>query len=312
MSNMRFVPISTLANGAELGLHIHEIVGEKGDGPTVGISAAVHGNEPTGTHIILELARRFRARPDFRGRLLLLPVANPLAFEGNSRCTPLDHQNLNRLFPGDKGGWFTEQLAAVIAEEFLTKIDAFVDLHSGTDRPTVDYVYIRNAEALSRSFGSRILYRPQEGVGGTIYEGTSVSVTEQRDVPSVVVELGGGVIDQAPYIKRGVAGVLNILKTLKVLDGEPAPPPPQIVVRGIELFRPTQGGFLETDAPPLGEEIAGGAVLGRVVSPYTFEEVEVIKNSVPHGIMILSHLTRNLVQPGDYGYMVGDLDGHET
>ena len=99
---------------------------------------------------------------------------------------------------------------------------------------------------------------------------------------------------------------------LKVLDGEPDPPPPQIVVRGIELFRPTEGGFLETDAPPLGEEIAGGAVLGRVVSPYTFEETEVIKNTVPRGIMILSHLTRNLIQPGDYGYMVGDLDGHET
>ena len=53
-------------------------------------------------------------------------------------------------------------------------------------------------------------------------------------------------------------------------------------------------------------------MLGRVVSPYTFEEVEVIKNSLPRGIMILSHLTRNLVQPGDYGYMVGDMDGHET
>ena len=51
-------------------------------------------------------------------------------------------------------------------------------------------------------------------------------------------------------------------------------------------------------------------VLGRIVSPYTFEELEVIENPVEDGVMILSHLTRNLVQPGDYAFMVGNLEGH--
>jgi predicted deacylase len=125
----------------------------------------------------------------------------------------------------------------------------------------------------------------------------------------VVVELGGGIVDQAPYVERGVRGVLNVLKTAGTLDGPPDPLPEQIVVRGIRTIRPTQGGWLETEAPPLGEEIAGGQVLGRVVSPYTFRELEVIRCPVGRGIMILSHLSRNLVEPGDYGYMVGDLDG---
>lgn len=44
--------------------------------------------------------------------------------------------------------------------------------------------------------------------------------------------------------------------------------------------------------------------LGRVVSPYTFEVLKEIQNPVPNGILLLSHLTRNLVHPGDYGYMV--------
>ena len=65
-------------------------------------------------------------------------------------------------------------------------------------------------------------------------------------------------------------------------------------------------------APPLGEEVAGGAPLGRVVSPYTFEELELIPNPVKRGIMILSHLSRNLIEPGDYGYMVGDMEGAES
>jgi len=242
------------------------------------------------------------------GRLLLLPVANPLSFEANTRHTPVDDQNLNRLFPGNRDGWFSEQLAAVISDEFLTKIDVLIDLHSGGDRPTVDYVYIKNAEDLSRSFGSRVLYRPSAGKAGTLFTGTSVHVTETRGVPSVTVELGGGLIDQGPYVERGVSGIINMLRVLKVLDGSPRPHPDQIVVNRIETIRPRQGGFLETLAPPLGQSIERGALLGRVVSPYTFETLEEIENPVQNGVMILSHLTTNLVQPGDYGYMVGCAD----
>jgi predicted deacylase len=226
----------------------------------------------------------------------------------NRRFTPVDELNLNRQFPGDPSGWHTEQLAAAITREFLEKIDVHIDLHAGTDRPTVDYVYILNAEPLSRAFGSRVLYRPETGVTGTTFTGTTKDVTiDRRGIPSVVVELGGGIVDQTPYVERGVAGVLNILRATGTLEGDPDPPPPQIVVRGIETIRPTRGGWLETEAPPLGERVAGGEVLGRVISPYTFQELEVIRTTVERGIMILSHLSRNLVNPGDYGYMVGDV-----
>lgn len=310
LTNMKRIPVAPLANGTELAIYTHELIGKLGDGPTMGVSGVIHGNEPTGTHAVMELARRY-SDGNFRGRLLLLPVANPIAFEANLRSTPMDSLNLNRVFPGDPEGWITEQLAALITEEFLNKIDVYVDLHSGTDRPTVDYIYINNDEALSRSFGSTLLYKPAEGRAGTVYEATSKSVTKGRGVPGVTVELGGGVIDQTPYIGRTVDGIQRMMRHVGMLDGESPPLPPQIIVRGIALVRPRAGGFLYTDAPPLGEEIAGGEVLGRVVSPYTFEELDVVINPVEKGIMILSHLTTNLVQPGDYGYMVGDMEGCE-
>ena len=310
MTTLHRVPVATLTSGMELALYIHEIAGTRGDGPTLGISAAVHGDEPTGTRTVMEIARLYGGG-DFRGRLLLLPVANPLAFEANRRATPRDAQNMNRLFPGSSGGWMTEQVAAVMTSSFLEKIDAYVDLHTGTDRPTVDYVYIHNAENLSRAFGSKVLYRAEAGREGTSYEGTSKTVTQGRGVPSVTVELGGGLIDQDPYVARGVAGVQNIMRHLGMLEADPTPAPAQTVVHGIAVIRPRAGGFLFTEAPPLGENIAGGTVLGRVVNPHTFQEVDAIENPVKTGIMILSHLTTNLVQPGDYGYMVGDLDGCE-
>lgn len=89
MTKLRRVALAPFANGTELALTIHEVKGKQGDGPTLGISAAIHGDEPTGTHTVMEIARRY-GEGGFRGRLLLLPVANPLAFEANRRCTPLD------------------------------------------------------------------------------------------------------------------------------------------------------------------------------------------------------------------------------
>ncbi len=293
-----------MASGAEIALYLHQIKGRQGDGPTVGICAAIHGNERVGTEIVLEVARKL-GDGKLRGRLLLLPVANPLAFQANSRHTRLDDLNLNRLFPGNAGGWFSEQLARAITEHFLTQVDVLVDLHSGGDRPTVDYVYIRNAEDLSRVFGSKVLYRADPKKVGTMFEGTSMSVMEARKIPSVTVELGGGLIDQRPYIERGVRGIENILRHLEMLDGGPGRLPQQTVVDSIVTLRPTQGGFLETEAPPLGQRVEQNVVLGRVVSPYTFEVLEEIKNPISNGVMILSHLTRNVVEPGDYGYMIG-------
>jgi predicted deacylase len=280
------------------------IRGERGTGPTIGISAAVHGDEFVSTQILMAMMRRLKD-PDLKGRLLLLPVANPYSFEALTRHNPIDDLNLNRLFPGMAGGWFSEQLAHTIVQEFLGRVDVLIDLHAGGARPTVDYVYIFNDEKLSRSFGSKLLYRPDSVSPGTVYGGTLSGLAVERGLPTVTLELGGGAIDQAPYVARGAEGLANALRALGVLPGEPRMRDDQIVLSRIDIFRPTEGGFLRTEAPPLGERIEEGAVLGRVFSPYTFDELEVMRNSLPNGWMVLAHLSENLVQPGDYAYMVG-------
>jgi len=309
--SIRRSKFSTHADGSDASLTFHDIVGPAA-GPTIGISGAVHGNEPTGTEIILDLYRALQTLP-IRGRIVLLPVANPRAYAQNRRFTTIDELNLNREFPGDPKGSYTQQLASAITREFLEQIDVHIDMHSGTDRPTVDYVYMRNDEALSRSFGSSVLYRPQAAKEGTTFNGTSTAVTiDRRNIPSVVVELGGGIVDQRPYVERGLIGLLNMLRHLQVVAGAPTPPPKQIVVGAIKTIRPTRAGLLETLAPPLGQIIKKGQLLGRVVSPYTFEVLEEIPAPFDAGVMILSHLSRNLVESGDFGYMVGDMDGAES
>ena len=299
---------TTHADGSDAVLFLHELVGEE-DGPTIGISGSIHGNENAGSQAIVDLYRILKDQP-LKGRILLLPVANPRAFAVNHRFTPIDELNLNREFPGNPKGNYTQQLAHSIAAEFLDKIDIHLDLHSGTDRPTVDYVYIWNDEPLSRAFGSKVLYRPVQGKDGTVYSGTTKSVTiDKRGIPVVVVELGGGIVDQGPYVDRTVAGLLNMLRHLGVIPGDVKPNPKQVVVNEIAGVRPTQAGWLEPLAPANGELIRKGQLLGRVVSPYTFEVLEEIPTPFENGIMIMQHLSRNLVESGDYGYMVGNMEG---
>ncbi|MCS6759441.1 MAG: hypothetical protein MO852_11025 [Candidatus Devosia euplotis] len=86
----------------------------------------------------------------------------------------------------------------------------------------------------------------------------------------VVIELGGGIVDQTPYIKRTVDGVLNMLRCKGVIAGEVAPNPKQIVVTELAGIRLIQGGWIETFAPANGEVITGDQLLGRVVSPLQF------------------------------------------
>ena len=302
MSTRTYRPIrvATLASGTELILPLHDIAGDR-SGPTLGISAAIHGEEAVGVEIVY----RFLAETDLSdlaGRLLVLPVANPFSYAAITRNTPIDMTNLNRIFPGNRDGMLTEQLAARMVDEFLTKLDVYVDLHAGGAYPTVDYVYIINDEPLSRAFGSRLLYRPQETLSGT-----SISVTRERKIRSVVVELGGGDVDQGAYVRRGVEGLRNVLRSLQMLPGAPAAPPRQIVLREIAVIRPHQGGLLLPEVTEMGGEVRGGTVLGRIVSPYSFEELEVIRAPFDRGIVVLTHQTADVVEPGIYGYMIGDL-----
>ena len=299
---------TTNADGSDGVLFIHELVGEQ-DGPTIGISASIHGNENTGSQAILELFHLLKDMP-LKGRILLLPVANPQAFAVNERYNPIDKVDLNRQFPGSPKGTYSQQLAYALTEQYFNVIDVHIDLHSGTDRPTVDYVYIWNDEELSRSFGSTVLYRPVENKQGTVFGGTTKSVTiDKRNIPVAVIELGGGIVDQTPYIKRTVDGVMNMLRQKGVIPGDMLPHPKQIVVTELAGVRPSQGGFIETLAPANGETIKGDQLLGRVVSPYNFEVLEEIKTPFANGVMIMQHLTRNVVQSGDYAYMVGNLEG---
>src|SRR5690348_13174300 len=79
-------------------------------GPTLVVTANVHGDEYEGVRAILET---FDALDPERmnGDLLAVPVVNGPAFWSSTRTSPLDGANLARVFPGDAHGTPSQQIA---------------------------------------------------------------------------------------------------------------------------------------------------------------------------------------------------------
>ncbi len=299
-ATLDWIAVGTLASGAPLRVPVHTITGDR-PGPTVGISAGIHGDEIPP----IEAIRRFVAglnAADLHGTLRVMPVANPLAVQGLTRHTPQDMQNLNRIFPGDPDGWLSEQLAHAIVAHFLPGLDALIDLHSGGLFPTVDYVYLLNDEALSRAFGFGVMYRTAQSFAGTL--GT---VAIERGIQTVIVEMGGGLAADEEYIRRGVDGIASCLRHLGALPGDPRPAASPIIVTKLLTLRPHHGGLLvpEVRIADLGTVVPRGHVLGRLFSPYTFEELETFTAPFDRTVLILHRGAVTHVQIGDYAYMLG-------
>lgn len=299
--SLRWIEVATLATGLPLRIAIHEITGAQ-PGPTVGITASIHGDELPP----VEALRRLMDSLDptqISGRLIVVPVVNPLAFQSQTRHTPQDMQNLNRVFPGDPDGWLTEQLAAALVREVIPQLDVLLDLHAGGALPTVDYAYIDNDEALSASLGTKVLYR------GPGYAGTLSAVAIERGIRCVVTELGGGLVRDEHYIELTVSGLTNALRHVGLLPGEPGRRADQIVIDHLTIIRPHHGGLLvpSVGADRLGEVVPGGTLLGTVYNPQSFEQLEAVHAPFEQTLMILTRGSVARVEAGDYGWMVAEM-----
>ena len=169
-----------------------------GEGPTLVLSAGVHGDEYEGQIAVAELATELSPE-HIRGRLILLPMVNLPAAKQGRRISPLDSGNLNRLYPGNPIGSPSEMIAHYHEEVILPLADYAVDLHSG---------------------GSSLLYPATllRGPGHTPEEETGLQLlTDAFDLPYAWVFTGGGGRNSPARTAMGAAnrkGVINVMAEL--------------------------------------------------------------------------------------------------
>lgn len=310
---LRKIEVCKLLNGYELFLALHEFSCNK-PGPTLGLSATIHGDED----LPIEILRQFSLELEnlnFKGRVLMLPVANPLALGTFTRKNPIDMSNLGSVFPGAKGwnighkeGTLSEKIAYAIAKEYIPQADYFLDFHSGGAVPTVEYtVMYPTSGELGKMLGQKYLYK------ATAYPGSMGNYLVQEDKPAVIGEFGGGGQNNKYYIKQGLTGIKNVMKYLKMIDGEPNIPETQYRLKELTNINSKNGGIFN---PNLGIEsmhsvIPKGDLLGITYSPYTFEEIERFYGPFENNLIILLKADVCRVEAGEIMFMIGNMDTAE-
>ena len=170
-----------------------------GEGPVVVVSGAVHGDEYEGPVVIAELIRQIRVE-DVQGQLILLPSFNAPAQRAGRRTSPIDHLNLNRVFPGDDFGAPTQQIARYVTDHVFARANYYLDLHAGGRTLLIQpSAHVVMAEAMDPAL-ARTNARLAEvfGVGITVQTSnmgdyrTAPGYTSMKGIPTLAAEMGMG------------------------------------------------------------------------------------------------------------------------
>jgi predicted deacylase len=242
------------------------------EGPVLCISGGVHGAEYSSIEAVIRLLRQ--ADPSkLSGTLIVVPVLNMPAFETRGpqggmstpfQC-PIDGINLNRIFPGNPDGTMGYQIAAAFTGQIIPKAHYYIDCHGGDlNEELTSYVVAAESgdvemdrtvrEVLAASFDCEVLSITQAGGG-------SIEAASKLGKPSIVIEAGGygRLIEEA--VQLIVNGVGNVMKRLKMMEGEPAPPRKQMIRTRWNVYV-TRGGICHT--LPLGTRVKKGDKVAEV------------------------------------------------
>jgi N-alpha-acetyl-L-2,4-diaminobutyrate deacetylase len=204
------------------------IVGPKTQ-PGQGLVAigSTHGDEIEGPIAIKHLLREIRTE-DVLGRILLIPVINPMAWKANRRETPDDGVNFNRAFPGNAKGSVTYRLADFVTRFIFPQVHVVLDIHAGGEvarfPATANVHYMKDPgqrkamEETARGFGTKFIMQYQNTTPGLL-----TGLAEDLGKISVGTEMGWGRAAQAAGVSMSKQGVLTAAVKQGLLKGDLPP-----------------------------------------------------------------------------------------
>ena len=246
-------------------------------GPVLALVAGTHGAEYPP---ILALQRQRAAidPKELTGTIIMVHVANMPSFLGRTvYYSPVDHENLNRVFPGKADGTLSERIAYVITREVIERATHVIDLHCGDGNESLrPYSYwiltgsravVEGSGQLALAFGMDHIVldreRPTDPAASTFLSNTAIT----RGKPGLTIESGGmGQSDEASIVlvERGIAGVL---KQLKMRAAGPEPVEHPIFIGRNTVLRSGATGIFYP-AVERGQTVAEGTLIGRITDFY--------------------------------------------
>jgi len=282
-------------------------------GPVLALVAGVHGYEYPPILALLELRSSIDPQ-QLSGTVIMVHVANMPSFLGRTvYYSPIDHKNLNRVYPGDKDGTTSERIALAITNDVIEKCDYLLDLHCGDGNEDLrHYVYMpvtgddkmdRATREIAMAFGIDHIVvdrsRPADPQASLYTSTTAVT----RGKPAITVESGYlGTTDHEPTV-RIVRGVQSLMRHFKMLPGDPQPVTHPVFLEPTEVLTSPTTGIMTTHVKR-GRTVAEGTLL---VSIRDFFGEEVAEVRAPFAGVVLYVVATPPISKGEPVAMIGAL-----
>lgn len=299
------IPLSRLADHTDMMLRTHVVHGKK-PGPTLFVSAAIHGDEIIGVEIIRRISR-MKMLSKIKGTLILIPVVNSYGFLGMSRYLP-DRRDLNRVFPGFENGSPASQLAYTFMQEIVSKCDYGVDLHSGAIhrenlpqiRANLDTPEVKD---IATAFGASIM------LNSNLRDGSLREAAQTVGCHMLLYEAGEALRFNETAVRIGVKGVLGVMRQTGML---PKLKPSKKRVTPVQpasshWVRAPISGLMRA-AHSLGDVVKKGAVIASVSGPLGETEEDVLAK---HSGVIIGRTNLPIVNRGDALFHIARVDDLE-
>ena len=301
------LPITDLSSHTPMTMSVQVICGRR-SGPTLFVSAALHGDEISGIEIIRRVLK-LSAMRRLHGTLIIVPIVNVFGFVSLSRYLP-DRRDLNRSFPGSQKGSLASRLANLFFSEVVAKSTHGIDLHTGAVH-RANYPQIRanledpEAERMATSFGVPVV------INASQRDGSLRQAAIEQNVPVIVYEGGEALRFEELSIRAGVRGVVSVMRALEMLPTSKRTrkvPRKPIVAQSSTWVRAPSSGILRASAA-LGSQVREGASLGFIANAFGENELEV--QSPCDGVLI-GRTNLPLVYEGDGLFHIARVGGKQV
>jgi predicted deacylase len=288
------LPVAKLYTDADVSLPVH-IIRAKKPGPTIFISAAVHGDELNGIEIIRRLIsqKKFNLK---KGTVIAVPMVNVYGVVQQSRYMP-DRRDLNRCFPGSPQGSLAGRLAHTFLNEIVKHCDYGIDLHTGaihrSNLPQIRADLSDNeTKILAQEFGVPVI------LNANIIDGSLRGAALKNKTKVLLYEAGEALRFDEFSIRAGMKGITNVLKHLDMLRKTSDPKKKKtapFIANSSQWLRANASGIVN-HCVALGSQVKEGDVLAEIGSPYGEIISKVIANRA--GIVV-GQQNIPLVQEGE-------------
>jgi predicted deacylase len=269
----------------------------KEPGPTLLITGGIHGDEINGVEIVRQLISKGYHKPQ-KGMVICIPVVNIFGFLNQTRQFP-DGRDLNRVFPGSKGGSLASIFAYHLMKEIVPLADFCLDFHTGgANRFNAPQIRVNDGDdeslELAKVFGAPFIMKSKRREKS--YRDSAIKLGKK-----VLLYEGGKSLDINKSVTQvGVNGALNLMHHLGIRDFTAAlksdlKVTDPVVVDSSKWIRAAYSGMFRSNAV-LGNLYSKGDKIGSISDPFGFFEKDV-KAPVKGYVFSINHAP--IVNKGD-------------